>query len=56
MKRINIEQKQITVVSRIEVGGKEYPLHARNIDYANDYLRTKDEKFLDKLVDFSLDF
>lgn len=55
MKDVNIETKEITVVSRIVIDGKEYPLHARNINWASQYLDTKDEKCLDNLVDFALD-
>ncbi len=55
MENINIEQKTVKVVSRIEIDGKMYPLTPRNMDCASDYLRTKDERFLEHLTDFSLD-
>lgn len=52
---INIDQKEITVVSGIRIDGKKYPLTPWNIDCAEDYLRTKDVKFIENLKDFALD-
>lgn len=54
--QVEIEQKDVKVVSRIVVDGKDYPLHAWNQDWAAQYLATKDEKCLEQLKDFSLDF
>lgn len=55
MKNIQIEQKEIKVVSKIVIDGKEYPLHMWNINKAENYLETKEEKYLKELKDFSLD-
>lgn len=52
---INIDQKEIIVVSGIRIDGKKYPLTPWNIDCAEDYLRTKDVKFIESLKDFALD-
>jgi len=55
MKNIQIEQKQLKVVSKIVIDGKTYPLHLWNIHKVDMYLMTKDEKYLNQLKDFSLD-
>lgn len=53
---IKIEQKQVTVVSKITVDGKEFPIHQWNVDVAERYLATNDEKHLKNLKDFALSF
>jgi len=55
-KKINIEKAMIEVISKIEVDGKEYPLHKWNIEVAREYELTKDKKVLKNLKDFSLEF
>ena len=52
---IKIDQEDIKVVTQITVDGVEYPLHKWNIDKANRYLLTGDEKYINELKDFSLD-
>lgn len=54
-KEVNIEYVDVKAVSRIEVDGKNYPIHGRNLDVVREYRDTGDESVLDKLVDFSLD-
>lgn len=56
MKNIVIIQKQIKIISEIIVDGKSFPIHQWNIDKANAYLQTKDEKYIKELKDFSLEF
>lgn len=52
---VNIEQKEVLIISKIVVDGKEYPIHVWNLDWASQYLATKDEKCLEQLKDFSLE-
>lgn len=56
MGKIIIEQKTVKVVSKIEIDGKEYPITQWNREKAQNYLITKDEKFLKELKDFTLEF
>ena len=55
MKDIQIEQKEIKVVTKIIIDGKNYPITLWNRKKADLYLSTKDEKYLEQLTDFSLD-
>ena len=54
-KKIEIKQEEVKIVTEIKIDGKVYPLHRWNIDKANKYLLSNDEKYLDELKDFSLD-
>ena len=56
MKKVNIETKTIEVPTKIEVDGKSYPIHTRNIQVINKWKSSGDDSYLDKLVDFSLEF
>lgn len=53
---VQIEQEEVKVITKIMIDGKEYPLHRWNIDKANKYLLSGDEKYLDQLKDFALEF
>ena len=55
-KDIQIEYKQYRLPFKIVVDGVEYPNNQRNWDVIAEYNKTKDEKVLDKLVNFSLVF
>lgn len=55
-KDVNIEYTTIQVPTTIEVDGITYPLHQRNLEVVREYEASKDEKVLDKLVDFSFQF
>ena len=56
MKEIKIEYATVYVPARIEIDGIVYPRHQWNFNVIKEYEKTKDEKVLDKLKDFSLDF
>lgn len=55
-KDINIEYKHYRLPSKIVVDGITYPNNQRNWEVIAEYNKTKDEKVLDKLVNFSLVF
>lgn len=55
-KDIQIDYKHYRLPSKIVVDGVEYPNNQRNWDVIAEYNETKDEKVLDKLVNFSLVF
>lgn len=52
-KQVNIEYVAVQTPTVIEVDGKKYPIHRRNMEVIREYETTKDEAVLDKLVDFS---
>lgn len=54
-KDIEIEYKQYRLPYKIVVDGVTYPNNQRNWDVIAEYNKTKDEKVLDKLVNFSFD-
>lgn len=54
--RVQIEQKMIKVITKIVVDGKKYPIHVWNMRIAGKYLLSGDEKHLENLKDFSLEF
>ena len=55
-KDIQIEYKQYKLPFKIVVDGVEYPNNQRNWGVIAEYNKTKDEKVLDKLVNFSIVF
>lgn len=55
-KDIQIEYKQYKLPFKIIVDNVEYPNNQRNWDIIAEYNKTKDEKALDKLVNFSIVF
>ncbi len=56
MKKVEIKWEEITVPKEIKVDGKIYPNHKQNWNVLEEYLETKDESILDRLLDVSLEF
>ena len=54
--KVEIQKTQIEVVSDITIDGKKYPICERNIDIAEEYLQTKDEKCLEGLTEVVFSF
>lgn len=55
-KDISIEYKNYKLPFKIVVDGVQYPNNQRNWDVIAEYNKTNDEKVLDKLVNFSMEF
>lgn len=53
---IKLTKKTIEFLEKIEIDGKDYPIHRWNIDVVQRYEQTGEQDILKELKDFSLEF